>query len=753
MSSTSKLAYASKLGDCVARLDINPPDQWQEVATTAQRLADDLRVKDVEQQSALGRTLLPQTLTSLLKGAIKGAIKGAVADDSARKTAIYEILRVAANLCMDHDENRSHLLEAGFPQTVVTMLEGYAENVRSDDTSPLPLPIPDLKVVKTSIGFLLNASIGYEPVRFRLIALETAMTILKLSMAAYPPGAWLTAQLPVDAGYTDAEQFALESWNLRSGMSSWAWRALSELRDDPDESAQARPLFGPDALPFLTRPLRAFIPPYLSPPPLFTGSPARHSLVQADFDLLEEVCGIIESLCLDVEDVRLSLARGLTFSDGEHGGVACLFDMLAFIDRGDYPLYWSSEFSGERSTWEKGFDICKAAIVKAVVEVAAEDKNTDTLWDDSQPRKPGGEFVDTMVQWIRKHKSLKETNRDDLIICATLSLGNLSRRDAHATALVRQPISLVPDLATILEPDTDIKVKHGVVGLLKHLAQSQGNRAAMGEAGIIQRLASSQVWGEKADIAEIVQVSAIGVAKHMCNGNAENVFALIAPPRDAASGTPLDQILALVRRSDSIAVKSEGTRVLVNAVKSLWSSDPSADGEKSKKRQEAMHAIVTPACASALAQLVGRSKKYPILINEGVVALSLLSTHANGGTLVLDAILNPLPSEVIRPSQSQPPSAAPTEGSSDMGPRSALDMLVTVLRGTENSAPVEVRANVCALLGQLGRKGVVAEDRATDVARLQESTNDLLVSAAADTAGNVKMAGAAKRTLEAWSQV
>lgn len=72
---------------------------------------------------------------------------------------------------------------------------------------------------------------------------------------------------------------------------------------------------------------------------------------------------------------------------------------------------------------EKGFDNCKAAVVKAVVEVTGEQNE---LWDDSDLEKPGGEFVDTMVQWIRAHRSLKETNRDDLIICATLSLGNLA---------------------------------------------------------------------------------------------------------------------------------------------------------------------------------------------------------------------------------------------------------------------------------------------------------------------------------------
>ena len=98
--------------------------------------------------------------------------------------------------------------------------------------------------------------------------------------------------------------------------------------------------------------------------------------------------------------------------------------------------------------------------------------------------------------------------------------------------------------------------------------------------------------------------------------------------------SPLDQLLALVRRSDSIAVKSEGTRVLVNAIKSLWYTDlPSGDEASTQKRLNAKNAVLTPPCVAALAQLIGRSKKYAILITEGVVALTLLSTHESGGML------------------------------------------------------------------------------------------------------------------------
>ena len=95
------------------------------------------------------------------------------------------------------------------------------------------------------------------------------------------------------------------------------------------------------------------------------------------------------------------------------------------------------------------------------------------------------------------------------------------RPDAHATALVKAPISITPHLAELLAPDVDIKVKHGVVGLLKHLAVPKENRAVLGQAGIMHRLADSEIWTDKYDSVEIVQVATIGVAKHMCNGNRE----------------------------------------------------------------------------------------------------------------------------------------------------------------------------------------------------------------------------------------
>jgi hypothetical protein len=222
-------------------------------------------------------------------------------------------------------------------------------------------------------------------------------------------------------------------------------------------------VFGPDVLPQLVTPIRAYIPPYQTQlPPLDQATPLRRTLVSADLEAFEEACSLLEALALDDEDVRLSLARGTAFPD-EHDGVHCLTEMLEFIDRGDYHPLWK-DLSGDGTQRERTFDFCKAALIKAVVEIAGEEKNVDVLWDDSDEKQPGGALVGQMTQWIKKHKDLKEDNREDLLVCATLTLGNLLRHgashspcfrgsvfefapQARTPSLLRAPLSASPPIS------------------------------------------------------------------------------------------------------------------------------------------------------------------------------------------------------------------------------------------------------------------------------------------------------------------
>lgn len=154
-------------------------------------------------------------------------------------------------------------------------------------------------------------------------------------------------------------------------------------------------------------------------------------LLNADFEFLEESCTLIESLSLDVEDVRLCLARGFN-SSSEHQGVPCLSTMLDFIEYGAYPPYWKYLPESDLKKKQKALDICKAALIKSVVEVSGEERNGNVLWNTSENDRPGGSFVSRMANWIRLYADPQasdgQRDRDDLVICGTLSLGNITRQ-------------------------------------------------------------------------------------------------------------------------------------------------------------------------------------------------------------------------------------------------------------------------------------------------------------------------------------
>lgn len=192
-------------------------------------------------------------------------------------------------------------------------------------------------------------------------------------------------------------------------------------------------------LPLITPPLAAFTPPAASlESSFFSQAPLLSTLVANDIDVLEEVCTMIESLVLDTEDVRLALARGFS-SPAEHSGMPGLSMILEFLELGDYPPIWNNPVvfdDAERKRRQTIFGRCKAALVKAIVEVAGEPKNTDILWNACEEPSPGGPFVYKMVQWIKAYVEEAGDSggiavqglRDDMVIAAALSLGNLAHR-------------------------------------------------------------------------------------------------------------------------------------------------------------------------------------------------------------------------------------------------------------------------------------------------------------------------------------
>ncbi len=254
----------------------------------------------------------------------------------------------------------------------------------------------------------------------------------------------------------------------------------------------------------------------------------------------------------------------------------------------------------------------------------------------------------------------------------------------------------------------------------------------------------------------------------------EQTFELVLPT-EGNDTTGFSQILALIKRSDSVPVKSEGSRVVVNVVKSLWLLERGKDlsEDTQKKREKAVSIVLTMQCAQILTALVARSNKYPILVNEGIVAITLLSTHKQGGMhliiytaafshfvpgpLVLDSLLTPVnegPTPESNSTNNDASPGPPTPSSVNDGlpvPRHALDMLVYALRNVDNPVnfPVEVRVNICSFLLQL-QKNVPAES----LARVQEEilpVAKLVVEESQDDPQEEKLLKAASLLLKSWA--
>jgi hypothetical protein len=61
--------------------------------------------------------------------------------------------------------------------------------------------------------------------------------------------------------------------------------------------------------------------------------------------------------------------------------------------------------------------------------------------------------------------------------------------------------------------------QHAVIGLLKNLSIPTTNKAALGQAGVIVKLASMSVWSPERDLVGSVQGGSVGVVKNLCRGD------------------------------------------------------------------------------------------------------------------------------------------------------------------------------------------------------------------------------------------
>lgn len=206
------------------------------------------------------------------------------------------------------------------------------------------------------------------------------------------------------------------------------------------------------------------------------------------------------------------------------------------------------------------------------------------------------------------------------------------------------------------QPGEAVQILHGVVGLLKNLAIPSANKQTLCGAGVIDPCLS--LLSSSYDTVVPLQNAAVGVLKHLCAGNISSSLKVILPPTAPGasaivslqpsgtpdhdtSSSPLSDILSLIARTSDVRLQCEATRLLINVVRSLYSSrsvtspiTPSALGglEMGLAKAKARNVIEnSEGVVEAINEIVRTGEKYPMLVNEGIVALTLLSTTERGG--------------------------------------------------------------------------------------------------------------------------
>jgi hypothetical protein len=113
--------------------------------------------------------------------------------------------------------------------------------------------------------------------------------------------------------------------------------------------------------------------------------------------------------------------------------------------------------------------------------------------------------------------------------------------------------------------------------------------------------------------------------------------------------------------------------------------------------------------------------------------------------------MSPLPVEAKQGKNSFPPNTTGSdEGSPVVGPSRAIDGLISLLKLSNSRCPPEVKANVCTLIGQLGRKGgQTCKEREADCGQLKAATKETVVKI---SQGEDMLGKAAKNVLEAWER-
>lgn len=796
--------------------DFEINDLWESLARELKPIADILR--SGRHRTPLGTSRLPADCVSALRlWLCTDSATSKQAPNHQLLDAAIEIFRVLANLCIDHDANRTLLDGLNAAPAVLAAVSAILRKQHSSRSSAL-FSVKILTFLRAAMGAVLNMQLEHIATRQSLANVDCISTLTSVASHSrvYLPHLW--AQQPTVEIENDDD--ALVKLKMGATVSSWAWRVVQEIFDDAKEDKEDQPgtpseemrdgddeLLAPQdvrsilsrtCFTDLLRPLSLYIPSTQSNDA--TGSRLEsdaddiEELVDSDAEILQTVATLLESCAAEDADFRQCAVRPFvkdTDSDSpsriENSFQSGLDLLMTFVEKAELPREWVRDFSDLNGTataatvssedeqaaeeMRKAFAQVKASAARAVVTIAGDDTNMVELFSGSFG------FIERLKAWTRYDTK----TRDDLVSCGMLALGNLARSDAHCLSLVQEH-ALAPFLASLLSEASDIKVAHGLVSLLKNLCIPASNKTVIGQLGVIEAVVP--FMNRDKDMVQPLQFATVGLLKHLCAGVMENAMRLVNG--ETGSATALNALIDMVQRIDDVPTKMEATRVLVNVVKSLWTSARSTPASQALSEEavlEARRKVVRRDVIQALAEMVRTSPKYPVLVNEGIIALTLVGSERMGAELVSLSLLAE-PSKASADDDEDEEMGSDKEAAALRAPRRrstvdssastsshplpppacALDMVNLVLARRDARMPPQFACNACALVLSLchatqstGSKesstGAIGQDAVTRVAaktrpaleQLKDQGPTEALAAAADALEAVSTASTQRR--------
>lgn len=743
-SSSARPSYS--LSPCSSQ-DFELNDLWDSLARELKPIADILR--SGRHRTPLGTSRLPADCVSALQlWLCTGSSPSKQPPNNHALEAAIEIFRVLANLCIDHDANRTLLDALNAAPTVLSAVAAVLRKQEQSRSSAL-FSVKILTFLRAAMGAVLNMQLEHIATRQSLANADCIGTLTAVAShpRVYLPHLW-AAPLTVELE-NDAE--AAIKMKMGATVSSWAWRVVQEIFDDAKEEKEGevgtpsdemhddaedeaedgrgvkdvKAILSKRCFGDMLRPLSLYnaVSESERGKRLDLDVDDVEEMVDSDAEILQTVGGLLETCAAEEHAFRQTAIKTIE-QHGETAGRTGLDTFMSFVEQAELPREWVRDFSALPSSsatpsdevalssedaqaadeMRKAFASIKASAARAVVAISGDDSNMVTLFSGSFG------FIDRLKSWIRYDPK----TRDDLVSCGMLALGNLARSDAHCLSLVQEH-ELAPFLASLLKEADDIKVAHGLVSLLKNLSIPAANKVVIGELGVIEAVV--RFMEKDKDMVQPLQFATVGLLKHLCSGVVENAVRLVDGGVSA-----LNALVDMIKRVDDMPTKMEATRVLVNVVKSLWNSASGRTGLSEGTILAARKKLVRRDVIQSLAEMVRTSPKYPVLVNEGIIALTLVGSERMGAELVSLSLLTE-PTRATQEEDEDEEMASDTDSSALRAPRRrstvdssastsshplpppacALDMVNLVLARRDARMPPQFASNACALVISLCR--------------------------------------------------